>query len=102
MRATPSAPGAMQSITDGKKDAIPLGNASPFSATVKVDQNGKYSGGVTARDPATGVGVGVSMNEKGTSTVSASWRPKFLANLVTVGVTATLGTIGDPQCQPHP
>ena len=97
-RATPGNPGSMPSIAPGNNGSIPMGSASPFSGTVKRTASGTYSGGATVRDPVTGVGGGVSVNEKGTPTVSASvqWGP------VTVGATATLGTIGNPACQMGP
>ncbi len=98
VRATPGNPGSMPSIAPGNNGSIPMGSASPFSGTVKRTASGAYSGGVTVRDPATGVGAGVSVNEKGTPTVSASVE----RGPVTVGATATLGTIGNPACQMGP
>jgi len=97
-RATPGNPGSMPSIAPGNNGSIPMGDPSPFSASVKRTASGAYSGGVTVRDPATGVGGGVSVNEKGTTTVSASVQ----RGPVTVGATATLGTIGNPACQMGP
>ena len=97
-RATPGNPGSMPSIAPGNNGSIPMGDPSPFSATVKRTASGGYSGGATVRDPVTEVGGGVSVNEKGTPTVSASVQ----RGPVTVGATATLGTIGNPACQMGP
>ena len=97
-RATPGNPGSMSSIAPGNNGSIPMGSASPFSGSVKRTASGAYSGGATVRDPVTGVGGGVSVNEKGTPTVSASVQ----RGPVTVGATATLGTIGNPACQMGP
>jgi RHS repeat-associated protein len=71
---------------------------APFSLTTKVDSKGGVSVGGTLRDPETRIGAGLSINQNGVPTASASWAP----GPVTVGVTATGGTIGNPQCQSHP
>ena len=55
------------------------------------------STGVTVRDPETGVGLGASVNDRGRASVSLSERQ----GPVTVGMTGSLGTMGDPACQPH-
>jgi RHS repeat-associated protein len=85
--------GTMRPMPDG-----PASGIAPVSISAKGDTNGHYSGGVTIRDPATRLGGGISVNDQGKPTVSASWAPGVL----TVGATATLGTMGDPKCQPHP
>ncbi len=77
---------------------------APVSLQVKTDTAGVISGGVTIRDPDVAspwgqVGLGVSVSDNGTPSVSLSDR---LWGLVTVAVQATLGTIGNPKCQPHP
>ncbi|WP_353066434.1 RHS repeat-associated core domain-containing protein [Tunturibacter psychrotolerans] len=74
------------------------GDIAPISLSVKGDTNKGFSGGVTVRDPVTRIGGGVSVSDKGVPTVSASWAPFIF----TVGATATIGTMGDPKCQPHP
>jgi hypothetical protein len=74
----------------------PFSNAlAPFSMSVKADTKGSISGGVTLRDPVSGVGGGVSVNNEGTPTVSASVQ----RGVFTGGATATLGTIGNPKCR---
>lgn len=71
-----------------------MGSAGLVSTTLKVTENGA-SGTVTVRAPFTGVGGGLSVNNNGTPTVSVSER----RGPVTVAATATLGTIGNSQCQ---
>jgi hypothetical protein len=72
-----------------------LASLAPFSATVQKDSKGSYSGEVEARDPDTGVGGGVSVDNKGTVSLSLSEQ----GGPVTAGVTATLGSIGDAKCR---
>jgi hypothetical protein len=80
----------------GRVEHNPFSNAfTPFSMTVKGDTKNNISGGVTIRDPVSGVGGGVSVSNKGTTTVSASLQRGIFIG----GATATLGTIGNAKCR---
>jgi hypothetical protein len=92
-RVTPGAPDSINSPVTGKN--TPLGSALPFSGSVKVSKSGTFSGSLEARDPETGLGAGVSVDEHGRPGASASWS----RGVVAVGVKATFGGMGDPACR---
>ncbi|MGO9336197.1 MAG: RHS repeat-associated core domain-containing protein [Terracidiphilus sp.] len=91
-QVTPGAPDSINSVVTGKN--TPLGSALPFSGSVKVSKSGSFSGTLEARDPDTGLGAGVSVDEHGRPGASASWN----RGVVTAGVKVTFGGMGDPAC----
>ena len=75
-----------------------VGSAGPVTATFRGSTpGGKASGAVTVRDPVTGIGAGAAIDQNGQPSVNLSVQK----GVVQVGVNATLGTMGDPNCQPR-
>ncbi|MGO9340031.1 MAG: RHS repeat-associated core domain-containing protein [Terracidiphilus sp.] len=70
-RVTPGAPDSINSPVTGKN--TPLGSALPFSGSVRVSQKGSFSGSLGVRDPETGIGASVSVNDQGRPGADVSW-----------------------------
>jgi hypothetical protein len=91
-RVTPGAPDSINSPVTGKN--TPLGSALPFSGSVRVSQKGSISGSLGVRDPETGIGASVSVNDQGRLGADVSWA----RGVIQAGVRAMFGGMGDPAC----
>jgi RHS repeat-associated protein len=91
-RVTPGAPDSINSPVTGKN--TPLGAALPFSGSVRVNQNGSFSGSLGVRDPETGLGADVSVDDHGRPGAGVSWA----RGVIQAGARAIFGTMGDPRC----